>query len=423
MSLVVTCLAFFQFTLSASPQTKETTESAGTFTIESKVDVALVPVLVRNAEGRAVGTLKKEDFQVFDNDKPQAITGFTIQQRAGIEADAHTTQSTAVSGVTVQATVAPERFIVFLFDDLHLSPGDLAQAQKAGTRMLAGSLADSDIAAAVSISGQVNSGLTRDRFVLQDAIMKLHSQNLYGVAGVECPNLDYYHSNLIENEHNASAIETAISETLSCDPGLRTRDAAERIAESAAMRILAIGEQDVRVTLSALHELVRRMTTLPGNRTLILVSPGFLILTPEARSEESQIMDMAAQSNVTVSALDARGLYTTEIDASEMIKGAGQTSQLKSEYRRSSMSRTENVMAELADGSGGTYFHNSNDLEAGFKRLAAAPEYLYLLEFSVKNVKQDGTYHRLKVQVAGEGLHWQARHGYFAPKPVKRKKG
>ena len=423
MSLVVTCLAFFQFTLSAAPQTKETTEPAGTFTIESKVDVAQVPVLVRDAQGRAVGNLRKEDFQVFDNDKPQAITGFTIQQRAGIAADAHTALPSTVPGVAPQAAVAPGRFIVFLFDDLHLSPSDLSQAQKASTRMLAGSLADSDMAAVVSISGQINSGLTRDRAVLQDAIMKLHPQNLYRWAGAECPNLDYYQADLIEHEHNSAALEAAISETLSCDPGLRTRDAAERIAESAATRILAIGEQDVRVTLSALNEFVRRMTALPGNRTLILVSPGFLILTPETRSEESQIMDMAAQSNVTVSALDARGLYTTEIDASERSKGSAQTMQLKSEYHRSSMSRTENVMAELADGSGGTYFHNSNDLEDGFKRLAAAPEYLYLLEFSVKNVKQDGTYHRLKVQVAGDGLHWQARHGYFAPKPAKRKKG
>ena len=381
-----------------------------------------MPVLVRDAQGRAVGDLKKEDFQIFDNNKPQAITGFTIQQRARLESNPQTPQPSPVPGVTPGPAVAPERFIVFLFDDLHLGPGDLSQVQKASTKILAGSLADSDTAAVVSISGQINSGLTRDRAVLRDAIMKLHSQNLYGVAGGECPNLDYYHSNLIENEHNAAAIEIAISETLSCDPGLPTRDAAERIAESAAMRIVAIGEQDVRVTLSALHEFVRRMTALPGNRTLILVSPGFLILTPEARSEESQIMDMAAQSNVTVSALDARGLYTTEIDASEMIKGAGQTSQLKSEYRRGSMSRSEDVMAELADGSGGTYFHNSNDLEGGFKRLTAAPEYLYLLEFSVKNVKQDGTYHRLKVKVAGDGLHLQARRGYFVPKAAKHKK-
>ncbi len=80
------------------------------------------------------------------------------------------------------------------------------------------------------------------------------------------------------------------------------------------------------------------MVALPGQRLLILVSPGFLILTPEARSEESHIMDMAAQANVTVSALDARGLYTREMDASEMITGSAETIQRKAEYHRGSMS-------------------------------------------------------------------------------------
>ncbi len=55
-------------------------------------------------------------------------------------------------------------------------------------------------------------------------------------------------------------------------------------------------------------------------------------------------------------------------------------------------------MAEPADGSGGTYFNNSNDLEGGFKALTVIPEYVYLLELSLQNVKQDGAYHPLKVK-------------------------
>jgi hypothetical protein len=47
----------------AVPQTKETSEQVGTFTIESKVDVALVPVLVRDTQGHAVGNLKKKTFR------------------------------------------------------------------------------------------------------------------------------------------------------------------------------------------------------------------------------------------------------------------------------------------------------------------------------------------------------------------------
>ena len=403
-------------------QQKETSASDGTFTIQSKVDEVLVPVLVRDKQGNAVGNLRKENFQIFDNDKGQAITGFSIQRRSGVQPEAGQGHTTDPAGSNPQPSNVPERFIVFMFDDMHLTIGDLAQTQKAGINMLAQSLSDPDMAAVVSVSGRVNSGLTRDRAELQKAIMKLQPVALYRAAGQECPNLDYYHADLMENKHNSAAIEAATDETLSCSPGLQMRDVAQRLAESAAMRVLAIGDQDIQVSLATLRDFVRKMIALPGQRLLILVSPGFLILTPEARADESQIIDMAAQANVTVSALDARGLYTSEIDASEMIMAPAQTVRLKTEYRRNSMSSNENVMAELAYGTGGTYFHNSNDLEGGFKRLTTAPEYLYLLEFSIRSVKKNGSYHRLKVTVGQEGLRLQARRGYFAAKLPKEKK-
>jgi VWFA-related protein len=137
-------------------------------------------------------------------------------------------------------------------------------------------------------------------------------------------------------------------------------------------------------------------------------------------------MDAAANANVTISALDARGLYVSEIDASEPGGPSEFSTRLKSEHRRNSMSLNENVMDELAAATGGTYFHNSNDLEGGFRRLTAAPEYLYLLEFSAGNVKQNGSYHRLRVKMSAklnsDGLTVQSRKGYFAPKLPKKKK-
>jgi VWFA-related protein len=136
------------------------------------------------------------------------------------------------------------------------------------------------------------------------------------------------------------------------------------------------------------------MSALPGQ--LIFVSPGFLTVTPEAMSVKSQIIDFAAQFNVTISALGAKGLNTIEIDSSE--RGAGSTcaavSGNESQSRHESLSLAEDVLSEFADGSGGTYFHDSNDLTGGLKNLTAEPKYIYLLEFSLENGKQDGTYHR-----------------------------
>jgi VWFA-related protein len=89
-------------------------------------------------------------------------------------------------------------------------------------------------------------------------------------------------------------------------------------------------------------------------------------------------------------------------------------------YYSDTMNLDEDVMAELADGTGGTYFHNSNDLEGGFKSLTQAAEYVYLLEFALEKVKPDGRYHPLKVKVDKDGLKVQARRGYFAPSKDKK---
>jgi VWFA-related protein len=414
----------------AAQQPKHALAQNSNVKIEVNVNAVLVPVVVRDAQGHAVANLKKENFQVFDKNKPQVISGFSIQKRAAVQPNTASnvapinspTNPKMNASVTPKLATAPERYIVFLFDDMHLSPGDLMRVQKVATKMLATSLADSDMAVVLSISG-VNSGMTRDRAKLQDAIAKIKVQNLYRHGGRECPDVDYYQADLIQNKHNDQAFQAAVDDALNCG-NLDTRSLAEHMARSAATRALAIGDQDIHVTLGFVRDVVRRMATMSGQRTLILMSPGFLTVVPEAMTDKSRILDLAAQSNITISALDARGLYTTEPDASEQGARTGRALMTGDESQRHSdaMSLNEDVMAELADGTGGTFFHNSNDLKGGFQKLTAAPEYVYLLELSLENVKPDGTYHHLKVKVDQDGLKLQARRGYFAPAPLKSKK-
>jgi VWFA-related protein len=382
------------------------------------VRAVLVPVVVRDANGREVGNLRKEDFEIFDNHKAQSISGFSIQKRAAAEGNKTIPEPAAPgeSPARQPSATAQPRYIVFLFDDLHLGASDLTQAQKVASKMIGGSLNDSDLGLVISFSG-ANSGFTRDRTKLQETVAKLRTQELYRHAGRECPDVDYDQGHLIVNQHNQQAFDLAVQEALGCGH-INLQSVAEGMATTAARRAVNIGDQDVRVTLGFLTNLVRKMGTLAGERTLILVSPGFLTMTPEALAEKSQVLDTAAESNVTISALDARGLYTTELSASEhggnTIQGM-QTGQ-HAQNHHNTMKQSEDILAELAEGTGGTYFHNSNDLEGGFLRLAGAPEVVYLLELSVDKVKQDGTYHRLKVKVGRDGLKLQARRGYFAPK-------
>ena len=312
--------------------------------------------------------------------------------------------------------------MVFLFDDLHISAEDLARVQRAGVGALSGALGKSDMAAVISLSGVTNSGLTRDPEVLRKAIMGLQLRSLYRSSGSECPNINYYQADLIVNKHDAPALAEATQQEFNCDPALdkqRDLQLAERLAQTAAARMMMVARQDLQASYATLKEVVRRMGTLPGQRTMIIVSPGFLTIESESLTAESQLIDLAAQSNVTISAMDARGLYTTALTASDRSVGSPQ---LQTDYRGSAMNIQENTMAAIADGTGGTFFHNSNDLGVGLKSLADAPEYIYLLELSLSNIKSDGAYHRLKVKVDRDGVQTQARHGYFAPKTEKPKK-
>jgi len=307
---------------------------------------------------------------------------------------------------------------VFLFDDLHLSFEDLARAKKAAAKLLEGALVDSNMAAVVSLSGKQNSGLTRDRAKLHDTIMSLQPLPLYLSTSADCPHLGYYQADLMENKNNDAAIQDVVQQILACAP--TKPEIAESEAHSAARQVLQAGEQDVRVTFASIAEFVRRVAALPGQSILILVSPGFLTINPEALSAESHLIDLAARYNVVISALDARGVYVTDVTASDDTRGRspGEINEL----RQRSMTQTESVMTELTDGTGGTYFRHNNDLGVGFSALTDTPRCVYLIELSPDNMKANGSYHRLKVKVNREGLQIQMRHGYFAPKPSKNKK-
>ena len=129
-----------------SPLSKTETQYSAP-SIEINVSRVLVPVVVRDKQGRTVADLKKEDFQVFDEGKPRSISAFNVEQRASAKSEsgiADPDQQPPIRGNTAsQASVLPERVTVFLFDDMHLTYDDMNYVQKAASNALDGVLGGS----------------------------------------------------------------------------------------------------------------------------------------------------------------------------------------------------------------------------------------------------------------------------------------
>ena len=67
------------------------------------------------------------------------------------------------------------------------------------------------------------------------------------------------------------------------------------------------GEHDSRISLGTLKEVVHNLSRMPGQRSIVLVSPGFI--APKLEYEYTEIIDRAVRSQVVINALDVRGLY------------------------------------------------------------------------------------------------------------------
>src|SRR6202022_3661241 len=99
--------------------------------------------------------------------------------------------------------------------------------------------------------------------------------------------------------------------------------------------------------------------------------------TPQLEHEFIDIVERALHSEIIINAVDARGLYVPGPagDVSQRPSPNTLVAGRETLYAIDSASSDADVLAAIADGTGGTFFHNNNDLNEGFRRVATAPEY------------------------------------------------
>jgi VWFA-related protein len=381
-----------------------------------KVNVKLVVVraVVRDSLGHAVGNLRQEDFQIFDKGKPQVITQFEIEQPGTLIAKARQESEDKSNddpfGITPSSPgkvpAVPERFVAYMFDDVHLEFGDLARVREAAERHFS-TLRATDRAAIFTTSGQTILDFTDDHAKLHETLLRLQPRPI-SAHSHDCPDISYYQADLIINKNDPEALAAALQEAASCH-------SSSQLVSSTSRAVLDVGDHESRISLGVLKDVVRHISRMPGQRTVVLVSPGFI--APQMEFDYMDIIDRAVRSQVVINPLDARGLYVLLPFGDISYSGTSAPPPAKAFIETAAASANDDLLAVLSDSTGGVFFHNNNDFDEGFRRVAQSPDYSYVLGFTPQNLKLDGSFHTLKLTLKNpQKFTLQARRGYYAPK-------
>jgi VWFA-related protein len=405
-------------TQSAPPENPEINLHEAQATFSSRANLVMVPVVVRDARGKTVGTLRQADFQLFDKGKRQPITRFSLEKAGGTPEDPKPSVTELPPDPTAASAPFPlaEHFVAYLFDDLHMTVSELLEARTAATRHFEQPPPDPKQYAGtrfaiLTTSGRSTLDFTDDRTKLRETLAKLQPRTS-NQPERDCPQISYYLADLIENKNDQQALAVAIAAAHACTtvvlppapPQAQVGiDLFELMVRAISTRVVQTGESDTRLALRVLSDLVRRMTAAPGSRAIVVFSPGFLLT--ETHRDESDVMDRAIRANVIINTVDARGLF--------VIPGNNQVGM--AQYNHDAALSQADVLAEVAGGTGGIYFHGDNNLEEGLLRASENPEFHYVLGFAPQDLKLDGSFHAIKVTVAGSRYTVQARRGYYAP--------
>jgi VWFA-related protein len=433
LSLLVT--GIFDGVMATAGQSSSEPEIAShdvesTFKVQVQRNMVLVRVVVRDSTGRPVTGLRKEDFRLFDNGKPQQIDQFAFESSASasaapLQAAEKELEEEATPGAEPGKPTASNYQALYI-DDVQMQFEDIGYARGAADRYLATALTPASRVGIFTSSGQGNQDFTDDRGKLHEALFKLRSRPLISTNSRSCPDIGNYQAYLMVEQRDPFATAVAADEAAQCNcqgmSGQNAQGCQSEAAinnESEAMRVLNMWETQSRAVLRGLELVVRHVAVLPGQHSVIFLSPGFLLYNLETEIDE--ITDRALRSNVVINALDPRGLYT-------IIPGGDVTQQNVQPQRPDLMGRkqqivldgyaqAEQVLRNITADTGGLFFHNSNDLEKGFREVGTLSQVSYILAFSPRNLKLDGRFHNLKVSLVNPaGFTLQARRGYFAPK-------
>ena len=420
--IVVVALSL-SFTLFA--QTKPQQKLPEDETLRIETELVQIEVTVTDKQGKVIKDLKQSDFELKADGKLQEIGYFSVGTSV-TPARWITTETVkknkAETSVEPTREVRAGRYIVLAIDDLHLSFSSLNYTRKALVKFVDQQMAGGDQVALITTSGQLGmfQQFTSDRDILKRAIerLSLRERKVF-TSSSDVPRITPYQAELIDDNLDPDALTVAVNEIMAQQPGT-TRQSATQQAQMKARSIVAENTSITKSTLTTLELIIRSLRELPGRKSLVMMSDGFLLggSNQGAMDNLRKITDAATRSGLVIYALDARGLVAMpgSMDASQPGFGMEIPPGARQRIESSSIEAERDGLNALSRETGGFPLFNNNDLSLGLQKIVEDTETYYLLAFEPLVSYRDGRFRKLEVKVRNHSEYKvRSSKGYFAP--------
>jgi VWFA-related protein len=437
---------------SASAQQPEPRAGQPAVTFRSEANYVDVDVIVTNGQGEFVRNLTRDDFEVFEDGRPQQVEMFSFVDLP-VESGSESSKPFLLAGrpiandVRTNAQALTGRMYVIVLDDLDTSLFRGATVIRTARRFIERNLGPNDVAAVVYSSGRPDAqqDFTTERPLLLAAVDKFVGRKLRSYT---LDKIDFYFNQLDANKGLAASLgydkEAASagpmpgtntgseSSGFSTDPGINPNTRGDGYpdrtgdAEDFERGFRALG------VLGTLRDLADFMGSIHGRRkALLLFSEGIdyattdIFQAQEATTVVKAIQDAiaaAARANVSIFGIDPRGMVGMSADALGDLVLPGAVSDpaaasmgatlpsFASEIRLS-----QDSLHTLSEETGG-FASVGNDPEPFFDRVVRANSTYYMLAYRSPSRSRDGRFHKIEVRVKRPGVRVTARKTYANPR-------
>jgi VWFA-related protein len=367
------------------------------YVFRAESDLVLVNVTVKDNSGKFVPGLKPQDFTILEDNRPQKIVSFDVENVDAVPAvDVAQAKPSpeAVSGRTTPAASAGDlttqfkdrRLIVLFFDLSAMEPDEIDHAVMSATHYLDAQMAPADLVSIVSLGSSllVNQDFTADRALLKKQ-------------------LDAFGSGA------GQGFEEGTTGTTEGTPDTGQPFTADDTEYN-------IFNTDRR--LEALRSVAEKLSHVQQKKSLIYFSSGMDRTGIENQAELRAAVNAAVRSNLAIYTMDMRGLQALVAGGEAQnasLRGVSAYSGQSTLNALNSNFTTQETLVTLASDTGGRAFLDSNDFSKIFKGVQQDTSTYYLLGYHSTNTARNGRYRRIIVKSSIPGVKIEYRRGYYAP--------